>query len=445
MKSSSRFLTISVCLGAVAFFAPVRADDTADKIKDGIATGLENASTKLAENFSKIIDDNIQALREQQTLQLEERDEKVAKLVDEVKNLRKQLADVQAALEAARLEKKAEKPVELTKAFLGVDFAAPAEDVRAKLKLKEDVGAQIAAVFPNGPAEKAGLKVGDVIVAVAGKEVGAENLVTAIRTPKPGEKLEIVALRGEEKVDADVALGNRDDELARAAKLADLPTETVEVTGAAEKGAAKLIPTNQGTPPAPKPARLGVSLIDEAGKVKIVAVRADSAASAFGLKEDDILLSINGEDVGSVAGVVARLTGKISGDTLDDVVVRRGDEPIQLKEVQLGGDGDVVKAPADFKPIVAKVQAKGYLGFQTEASTDDGVVLVKGVVGGGPADGKLKEDDVLVKVNGVEVKNLDDDALNALAGKFAGDTATLTVRRGDKEFDLTLTYSAVPK
>ena len=65
----------------------------------------------------------------------------------------------------------------------------------------QGVGAKIAdiptAVLANGPAQKAGMKPGDVIVEFAGKKISnSDELVVAIRSHSVGDKVSITALRG---------------------------------------------------------------------------------------------------------------------------------------------------------------------------------------------------------------------------------------------------------
>lgn len=65
----------------------------------------------------------------------------------------------------------------------------------------ETRGVPVAAVTKDGPGDKAGLKAGDWIVEVGGKPVkNMTGYMTAIRTAKPGEELEIIVTREGKKV-----------------------------------------------------------------------------------------------------------------------------------------------------------------------------------------------------------------------------------------------------
>jgi len=63
-------------------------------------------------------------------------------------------------------------------------------------------------VTPDGPAAKAGVKAGDVVVKFAGKEVrNFQDLVNEVRQHKPGEKVEVEIHRGMELLKIFVTLG----------------------------------------------------------------------------------------------------------------------------------------------------------------------------------------------------------------------------------------------
>jgi membrane-associated protease RseP (regulator of RpoE activity) len=66
-------------------------------------------------------------------------------------------------------------------------------------------GARVLSVSPGGPAEEAGIKDGDIIVAIDGKKIGGENagraVVDEMRNVKPDQKVKVVVLRSGKKHD----------------------------------------------------------------------------------------------------------------------------------------------------------------------------------------------------------------------------------------------------
>jgi serine protease Do len=70
--------------------------------------------------------------------------------------------------------------------------------------------ARIAQVEPNQPADRAGIKVGDVIVRFDGQEVKTfSDLVGMVAEREPGEKVKIVVRRGEELIELELVIGRR--------------------------------------------------------------------------------------------------------------------------------------------------------------------------------------------------------------------------------------------
>jgi hypothetical protein len=87
---------------------------------------------------------------------------------------------------------------------LGVRVEAVPDAVIERFNLPEDNGILAAEIVPDSPAEKAGLKAGDVITEFAGKKVGvdATAFVKVVTAMKPGDKVDIVYYRKGKKQEA---------------------------------------------------------------------------------------------------------------------------------------------------------------------------------------------------------------------------------------------------
>jgi len=71
-------------------------------------------------------------------------------------------------------------------------------------------GLMLGGVRPDSPAERAGLKVGDVIVRFAGIALrNVQDLNFAVRTRRPGDRVEVTFLRDREEQRVLATLGER--------------------------------------------------------------------------------------------------------------------------------------------------------------------------------------------------------------------------------------------
>lgn len=72
-------------------------------------------------------------------------------------------------------------------------------------------GARVEAVTPNSPADRAGLRVGDIIRAVDDEEVTLERpLPMLIQSHQPGDRVALTIRRGETTMEVTVELGARE-------------------------------------------------------------------------------------------------------------------------------------------------------------------------------------------------------------------------------------------
>lgn len=103
-----------------------------------------------------------------------------------------------------------EKPPE-QRSYLGVQIQELTPPVAAQLGIDPDLeGALVAGLFPDGPAEDAGIEQGDVIVEIAGEAItGIQDVNTALRDLNPGELVEVVVVRGSDEMTIEVELGRR--------------------------------------------------------------------------------------------------------------------------------------------------------------------------------------------------------------------------------------------
>jgi len=96
------------------------------------------------------------------------------------------------------------------RAYLGVYISNITEELKKSLGLKVDKGVYVQDLVPGGAAEKAGIKVNDVIVEVNGKKMeNVDDLTSLIRTYPAGAEVEVVVNRFGEEITFNVILGSQ--------------------------------------------------------------------------------------------------------------------------------------------------------------------------------------------------------------------------------------------
>lgn len=102
-----------------------------------------------------------------------------------------------------------QKNGKIIRPFIGVRYKTLTPDFIKNNNLKVEYGALVSggqkvgevAILPNSPAEKAGIKVDDVIVAVDGESLKNKSLSVALRGKEIGKELVLTIIRGEEKIE----------------------------------------------------------------------------------------------------------------------------------------------------------------------------------------------------------------------------------------------------
>jgi len=103
---------------------------------------------------------------------------------------------------------------EIRRGLLGVNFDNIDREIAKTLDLDVEGGALITRVFPESAAEKAGLKVGDIIVAVNGETItSGTELRNTIGLMRSGDDVELRYLRDNKTQSTSAKLGQLEDQL----------------------------------------------------------------------------------------------------------------------------------------------------------------------------------------------------------------------------------------
>lgn len=94
--------------------------------------------------------------------------------------------------------------------YIGVLGQTVSESIAEQYNLPVSKGAYVTRIVPQGPADKAGIKVGDIIVAIDGKPVKSmDEVVAEVRSRSVGDTVEITYYSGGDRKNADVTLEER--------------------------------------------------------------------------------------------------------------------------------------------------------------------------------------------------------------------------------------------
>ena len=118
------------------------------------------------------------------------------------------------------------KTGKVVRGWLGVGIQDLTPDLAKSLGIKETTGALVSGVMKNSPAEKAGIKRGDIITELDGKAVGDSRLLrNMVADHAPGKTVTIAVLRKDKKELLKVTLGEFQD--SKVAKKADFDFENI--------------------------------------------------------------------------------------------------------------------------------------------------------------------------------------------------------------------------
>ncbi|MBN1756982.1 MAG: DegQ family serine endoprotease [Chitinispirillaceae bacterium] len=207
----------------------------------------------------------------------------------------------------------------VSRGWLGVMIQELDQSTREAFGLKASVhGVLIGDVFKDQPADKAGLKRGDIVIRVDGKEVNNTNeLRNRIAAIHPGKKVPLDILRDGKEKTLHVTLSGRDK--ANTEKSAGEHAEAN--SGNSGDSAEKL-----GIKVSPLTSELRNKLdLDKAVKgVVVMEVDPASQAAREGLAEGDVILEINRTRIESVKEFSKALRNLKTGDSVLFLVQREG-------------------------------------------------------------------------------------------------------------------------
>ena len=286
----------------------------------------------------------------------------------------------------------------------------------------------------SSPAAAAGLKEGDVIVAVNGKKVESENLGGAVTAHAPGSKITLDYLRGGEGGKAEVALIDREAFFAARSSKEPEKKEPGHIV-------------------------LGVTVEEDSDGVFAFEVENGFTGKAAGIQKGDRITNVNGKAVKSLDELEALLKKVKSGAEVSMRLVR-GDETIDVVVIGSSDKGGAklvstkstkaekkettpAKPPAEKKPdppAEKKQEEAGFLGVGV-GPVEGGLEVEIVVPDSAAAAYGIKVGDVIRQVNGKNTTSID-ELKAALGGAPAGGKAKVLLRRKGADVTLNLVLGA---
>lgn len=198
----------------------------------------------------------------------------------------------------------------VTRGRIGVQITEVPDDVAKALGLATAQGALVSNVEEGGPADKAGIRAGDVIIGFNGQKINhMSDLPRLVGATKPDTQADVTVWRKGKSVDIKTKIG----EVANSATTTSDQSDATPKVSPVDK-----LGLQVGPIPAPSDSKDKAS-----GGVEVL--QAEGAAALAGIEQGDIILRVNNSDIASpeqYAKAVAALGESDSAVLL----VRRADQ-----------------------------------------------------------------------------------------------------------------------
>ncbi|MGH9747825.1 MAG: trypsin-like peptidase domain-containing protein [Candidatus Acidiferrales bacterium] len=199
------------------------------------------------------------------------------------------------------------------RSIIGATMQEISPDLAAGLSLPRQEGVLVSDILPDGPAEKSGLKIQDVIVTLDGRPVGTLPVVETMISTKPaGSSVRMEVLRGDKKLALDIPVTEQKESIDRLADLVNPAKSLVAKLGI-----------------------FGVQIDDKLGDevqdlripsgVVVAALSADLSGVETDLQAGDIIHAVNGTRVETLDGLRAAI-GKIPPGSSGVLQIERDDK-----------------------------------------------------------------------------------------------------------------------
>jgi len=199
--------------------------------------------------------------------------------------------------------------------WLGIEVAPIDEVIQKRFRLPSTEGALVNRVLPGSPAEKAGLKRGDVIRKLGDKPIASpDEMIRTTARAKPAERVLVTVIRGGSEREIAVTLDRRPETVS-------LPEQQQEEQ------------PEEGPAPAAGWRWEGVDFREEKGNVTVAEIAPDSKLFGY-LLPQDVVVGVNQSEVRSLPQLKRALTtARLEEGVVFDIL--RNGQPMYIS-IQVG-------------------------------------------------------------------------------------------------------------
>jgi serine protease Do len=213
--------------------------------------------------------------------------------------------------EAQKVAKLLKAQGKVVRGKIGVLIKDVSREVADAIGLAKALGAEVSSVETDGPADKAGIQAGDVIVKFDGKSIeGSADLRRLVASTAPGTKSSIAVWRAGASHDLQISVAEMPQESAHAPRLA----RKGGGGGETHPDALGLVVSDLGAD-APRELRDGAVVVESS----------DGLAGAAGIRPGDMILRVGDAKVKN-AKAFKEIVGKLDLAKPIPLLVRRGDQ-----------------------------------------------------------------------------------------------------------------------